>query len=48
MSLPPSCPTVSCPPEQDLIPDPATPAVDNSGRPKLKDVGAWLKCELPG
>ncbi|PRW56044.1 phosphofructokinase family isoform B [Chlorella sorokiniana] len=28
---------------QDLIPDPPTPLVDNSGRPKLKDVGAWLK-----
>lgn len=39
---------MSCPPEQDLIPDPPTPMVDNSGRPKLKDVGAWLKRELQG
>lgn len=42
----PLLPPVPSHPSQELIPDPPTPLVNKDGRPKLKDVGAWLKREL--
>lgn len=43
MRVPRALPRTPCP--QDMIEQHGVPALDESGRPVLKDVGAWLKRE---